>query len=349
MEKVYLPFDAWPEADKAAWKVAIAVGDILDDQGPAAHWEPRTKQTNIQHYSRWLGYLNSTVGLANLPADRVTKVRVHAYIRHLEAKVAPRTMVSSLVGLKVIVKAMAPAHDWHWLADVCNRLNRNAKPIRDKRSRILHSGTMFRMALDYLQELSETDLSKRKQLVGFRNGLMVALMTACPLRRKNFSGLTIGTTFKQVGDSWIIRIPAADTKNKQPLELYVPQELSMHIQTYLNRVRKRIANATENAVWVSWDGDQMPCHMVYVAFTRITTTLFGRSINPHLFRDSAATTLATHSLDAVMAAPGLLGHMNPKTTAKHYIHASGINASRKMNDILMCHAKGAKWAKAAPY
>ncbi len=32
-------------------------------------------------------------------------------------------MVSALVGLKVMIKAMAPEGSWRWLAEICNALN----------------------------------------------------------------------------------------------------------------------------------------------------------------------------------------------------------------------------------
>jgi site-specific recombinase XerC len=174
-------------------------------------------------------------------------------------------------------------------------------------------------------------------------------MTACPLRLKNFAGLTLGTTLRRVGNGWLIKIPASETKNKRPLELAVPEELTSYFQTYFERVRKRMANPTETAMWVSWDGDRLAYHSIYVEFTRFTAKLFSKPINPHLFRDSAATTLATHSLKAVMAAPGLLGHTHPETTAKYYTHAGGIEASRKMNEILLRHAKSTRRAKAPAY
>lgn len=329
-----MPFDEWPAPDREAWAAAIADGDLLEGRGPAFHWRPATRCGNTRHYGRWLGYLQLNFGLEGEPADRVTKAKVHSYIKDLQARVAPRTVVSSLVGLKVMMKGMVPETDWCWLADICNRLNRNSKPSKDKRSRLLDSGELSQTALRYMDRLTKTDLSKRKQLVGFRNCLMVAMLAAHPLRRKNFADLRIGTTLRPAQDGWLIKIAGADTKNGQPLELEVARHLLPYIQTYLNRVRSRIANPSETALWVSWDGDQMAYHMVYIAFIRITKELFGKSINPHLFRDCAATTLASKSLRAAMAASGLLGHLRPETTEKHYIHAKQIEASRAMNGLL---------------
>jgi site-specific recombinase XerD len=335
MTRVYLPFDQWPRADVLAWDTAIAEGDVLDGRGPAHHWRPATRKANLEHYSRWLAFLLLTgTRLDCAPESRVSRDAVRAYVEHLKARLAPRTVVSSLVGLKVMMKAMAPEGDWQWLSAICNRLNRNAQPSVDKRSRMHSSDHLQRIALRYLDVLAKTELTKRKQLVGYRNGLMVALMAAHPLRRKNFAGLSLNTTIRSTRSGWIIDIPGGETKNRQPVQFELADRLVPYLKTYLERVRCRIATTSERAFWVSWDGDRMPEHSIYIAFTRITTELFGKSINPHLFRDCAATTLASHSLRSAMAAPGLLGHLRTETTEKHYIHASQLEASRAINKLL---------------
>lgn len=160
-------------------------------------------------------------------------------------------------------------------------------------------------------------------------------MTAHPLRRKNFADLAIGSTLLPLDKGWLIKIPGYQTKTGHAIELEVSNRLLPYIQIYLERVRKRIARPGETGFWVSWDGDKMPYHMVYISFTRITKELFGKVINPHLFRDCAATTLASRSLKAAMAAPGLLGHRRAETTHKYYIHADQLEASRSMNSLLL--------------
>ena len=104
MGRVLLPIAQWPAVDLAAWETAIHTGDILDGQGEAAHWRPATRRTNIQHYSRWLGYLEAIGALdpTAMPSDRVTRERIRGYVAHLQERIAPRTVVSALVGLKVI-------------------------------------------------------------------------------------------------------------------------------------------------------------------------------------------------------------------------------------------------------
>ena len=84
MTRVLLHREQWPAADQAAWEAMIRPGDILDGQGKAAHWRPATRRTNVQHYSRWLGYLEAIGALdpTATPSDRVTRER----IRHRPAR-----------------------------------------------------------------------------------------------------------------------------------------------------------------------------------------------------------------------------------------------------------------------
>src|SRR5207248_6398524 len=127
------------------------------------------------------------------PADRVTLEVVKDYIRHLRStKVAPRTVVSLLVGLKVMMKAMAPEADWRWLADICNALNRSSEPITDKASRVRPSEEIYACALAELDRLQALPLQGRNRLCAYRNTLIIALLAARPLRRKNLNALKPG-------------------------------------------------------------------------------------------------------------------------------------------------------------
>ncbi len=156
-----LPLSEWPQADQNAWATAQAAGDIFDEGGGAAHWATRTRLTNIQHYGRWLGYL-LWIGKLDQdasPAGRVTREEVRAYNRHLETIVAPRTRLSMLVGLKVMIQAMAPDRNWRWLQDACNRVQINAKPSKEKRARMRPTTEIFAAAVAELQRLPADTLS----------------------------------------------------------------------------------------------------------------------------------------------------------------------------------------------
>ena len=66
----------------------------------------------------------------------------------------------------------------------------------------------------------------------------------------------------------------------------------------------------------------------------MTRRLFGTSINPHLLRDCAASSLANDSVEMAQAAPALLGHRHRSTTEKYYIQADNLAASRTLGTLL---------------
>ena len=55
--KVELPFQDWPETDRAAWEALFAAGDVFEEAGGGRHWAAATRMTNRHHYARWLGWL----------------------------------------------------------------------------------------------------------------------------------------------------------------------------------------------------------------------------------------------------------------------------------------------------
>ena len=68
---------------------------------------------------------------------------------------------------------------------------------------------------------------------------------------------------------------------------------------------------------------------------------FGIAINPHLFRDAAATTLAITDPAHVRIAAPLLGHRTFATTERHYRQARAQQAHRAFVDAL----NEAEWSK----
>ena len=331
-----LPVSEWPRGDQEAWANAQVEGDIFEDGGAAAHWAARTRLTNVQHYGRWLGYLLWTGMLDGRarPADRVTHAAVRAYNRHLEAIVEPRTRLSMLVGLKVMMQAMSPERDWRWLQDASNRVQINAKPIRDKRARMRPTAEIVTAAIAEMEQLPASGLTF-KQALAYRDGLMLALMAARPLRVKNFAALELGRHLIKLDNGWLIAIPAVETKTHQPIDFELPVTLLPWFERYLSEVRVLFPQAGESTrLWLGKDGVMHDPRSVYHRITKLTRRLFGAPINPHLLRDCAASSLAAVSADMARAAAPLLGHRHFSTTERYYIQADNLAASRKLNAIL---------------
>jgi integrase len=73
----------------------------------------------------------------------------------------------------------------------------------------------------------------------------------------------------------------------------------------------------------------MSAEAIYARVCRHTHAAFGRSINPHLFRDCLATDIAIHDPAHVRIAAHMLGHADPRTTDRHYNQARAIEAGRR--------------------
>jgi integrase len=67
----------------------------------------------------------------------------------------------------------------------------------------------------------------------------------------------------------------------------------------------------------------------------------GQAINPHLFRDCAATSIAIDDPDHVRIASPLLGHRAISTTENYYNQVRSVEASRLMQNLLLSLRRGA--------
>ena len=64
---------------------------------------------------------------------------------------------------------------------------------------------------------------------------------------------------------------------------------------------------------------------------RRTTEAFGQPVNPHLFRDCLATTLASEEADLTWAIPHVFGH-KALTSERHHNHALGKRETDKFQN-----------------
>jgi integrase len=66
-----------------------------------------------------------------------------------------------------------------------------------------------------------------------------------------------------------------------------------------------------------------------------TVEAFGKPINPHLFRDCAATSIALEDPVHVRIASQILGHRSVASTERYYNQAQTIDAARHYQDFLI--------------
>jgi len=172
--------------------------------------------------------------------------------------------------------------------------------------------------------------------VQYRDGFMIAFLAARPIRRSNLVSIRIDHHLVRNGDGWNLNFEAQEIKNRRPLELSFPNGLVPYLKQYLNRWRPVLLQDQQtDHLWVTRYGQPLSDDLAYVRITRVTERAFGKKINPHLFRDCAATTIAIEDPDHVRIGATILGHANLKTTERHYNHATSLEAGRQFQDSLI--------------
>jgi integrase/recombinase XerD len=340
MIRKLLPYDHWPVSDQQAWQLAIKDGDIFKDGGPASHWSDGSKKTIRNGYARWLGYLETFESefLKNLPVTRLTPDRIKRYINHLQDSIRPAGTHNYITHLYDAIRVMAPGGDWRWLHELGLRLEKLIKP-KNKWPRMVSSHELVELGCKLMAEAenasNNVDVKDLKQAVLYRDGLMIALLASRPIRRRNLAGIHIGTNLLTGPTGAWLRFAEHETKNHQLLEQPLPDWLAPHLKRYLEHYRLIFPGAHgHDGLWASAKGGALRSEGVYVRIIIHTKEAFGHSVNPHLFRDCVATTIALEHPEHVHIAADLLGHTTLEFTQRHYIQAQTRQACETYNDTL---------------
>jgi hypothetical protein len=81
-------------------------------------------------------------------------------------------------------------------------------------------------------------------------------------------------------------------------------------------------------LWISYGFKPQAAHTIGITITQRTEHAFGKPVNPHLFRDCAATSIAVHDPEHVRTTAAVLSHRSFATTERHYNLATSLKAAR---------------------
>jgi hypothetical protein len=79
-------------------------------------------------------------------------------------------------------------------------------------------------------------------------------------------------------------------------------------------------------LWLSNKGTPLPDHSICPRLVRLARARFGHQINPHLFCDCAATSIAENDPEHVLITKEILGHSTLRTSERYYNHARSQQA-----------------------
>jgi site-specific recombinase XerD len=208
---------------------------------------------------------------------------------------------------------------------------------RSKFDRIVLSERLVEAGLTLTIEAEQYATSPFQRAKGIRNGLVIAMLAARPVRVKNYTELDIGTTFRDVAGIWWITVPPANTKSNGGEERPVPDYLNRAIDLYINQSRPiLIGNRTPTAaLWISSrTGRRFTSKNLGTLISKITLETIGVDVSPHLFRAAAATTAAVYAGDKPHLASAVLGHSDERIADNHYKRASSVQAALQYATIV---------------
>ena len=87
----------------------------------------------------------------------------------------------------------------------------------------------------------------------YRDGLIVALFAARPIRLANMTEMTIGRQLLADNDRWLCRFTADEMKDDRPLAFSIPDTLCPYLEIYLNVYRPLLLKCNRHDPPVDFD------------------------------------------------------------------------------------------------
>jgi hypothetical protein len=207
-ERACRRIEAWPSEDRRLWQAALQPGDLIDGGGERARYRPISNRKVERGYGRWLTHVDSC-GMLNAdmaPGDRITPASVAAYVAALQRLGnGSQTILSRLQELYEAALVMNPARDWTWIRRIASRIRARHVPVRDKTAKLVGSEDLLALGAG-LMAAAPTATTPRLSALAFRDGLLIAVLTLCPLRLKNGTALELDRHVVRQGAGWWITI-----------------------------------------------------------------------------------------------------------------------------------------------
>jgi integrase/recombinase XerD len=334
-ERQSLAVADWPALDRALLAAAFQPGDLLDGSGPGARLSPATRRKRAYGYGRWLRFLARQGGLdpALPPAARVTPVHVARYVEALRRTMALSSVRNALEDLTAMLALLQPGTAIPgWLRSMLGRITRLATPVRPVQPRLVPVQQLYAAGLAAMREADAAERAGRSRRCAgaFRDGLAVALLAACPLRRRSCASLRIGRQLLAVGDGFVLQLGPAELKNGTRLVFPLPAELAPWLRRYLGRHRPVLlgpAADAERHPWLTAAGRPLSGGTLAERIGVLTARRLGRPVAMHHFRHAAATGMALHDPHHVRLVAALLGHRTLAASERYYNLATSLEAA----------------------
>jgi hypothetical protein len=263
------------------------------------------------------------------------------------------TLLARLQELHSIAVILDPGNSFQFIKDFEARIRHRTETIRHADRPFTTTDELLSLGLKLMKN-AEHQTTGRLKAIDYRDGLLIALLAMRPMRRKNFAALKLDKNVVQLDGVWRIRLSPEETKTHNRIDVEWPSELVEPLETYL-AVHRPILMAIvgrwhkpiDDALWISSNGSPLTEMAFYQQVTKRTAEAFGKPVNPHAFRHSAASTLACEDPAHVRISATILGHSRFQTTEQYYIMAQQAQAHDAFVKLMLAVRKQARDQRAS--
>jgi len=199
------------------------------------------------------------------------------------------TVAHVINNLCYAARLIEPAGDWRWLAAIKARLAALARP-EDRFDRLIPPWQILDLGIELIEEAlkAPSDRYKRREIL-YRDGLLLALLSLWPIRRRSITALTVSRHLQFDPDGVHILLYPEDTKAKRAESFRVPEPLLANLMHYLKVIRPRLMGRnTHDGLWASYRGRPLSADRLYDIVRARLWGKFGKFMSLHDIRRSAA-------------------------------------------------------------
>ncbi len=332
-----LKFDDWPEEDQKRCQEAFAPGGFFSRPGAFAKWSAGTISLHKQGYGEFLSYiLRIKPDLFDQPPDkRVTPEIVAGYVEERLGRQKYISVSTALRSLATVMDQFEPEADYSWLWREVDYFYDLSNPGQLKPPIPISSRDIYRWAVRELHLIDQRYWNDALiKATSFRQALSIARLIARPVRVRTYMAMTVSRHIDVVNGGIVLRFSAAELKDKRERDIPLPDDLVPWMLQYLRVHRPVLLGGRESdALWISDRGNALCEDSFSSGLVLVTRRAFGLTLRPHSFRHVAATSVSAYAPDDVGIIKIILGHATMKMANAHYNRATGVAASKKVQDI----------------
>jgi len=332
-----LPLDAWPLADRTAWRRATTAAGLFDDAGHAASLQPATITNYQRAYGHWLAFLTATGDLVSdhRPGARVTPNRLDGWQAFMQScDCRNGTVRLYLTCLHAILRLLDPETPVHGILKPGGVRLAAWLPSEPKPFPALDTEDVMAKVFA-LHRAGLARRNTRKGQLELRDAALIGLLFRRAPRVGSLAVMRLGVhLLPAADDGLLVSFPAEDTKTGRALAWPLDRDCVTLLQDYLRSSRPHFpVVAGTDHVWLGIH--RTPLNEVGIAalMHRRAKAWFGEGFGPHTARKCVRATAARRSPETAFDAAEVLGH-SPRTSLLHYADAIEVGACARHVDGL---------------